>query len=219
MAVSKTCTKCGKDTTENFEYCGFCGAPLEYIDPQQREPFAGFRLLSNMTGIVRLSQKTYRNIANDSSLLIQSFFVVAFAAVAQGFSSHAKLTHLPLVVAEFVMLWLSWLLLIYVFSILFYPRSTVPKQAWMSFLCVGGFAQSPAIFYILFVPLYWFGFSGQTFLYAISIVIMLLQFAAMILATRSVFVLQALWKTIIIVAVSYIPFIVGQWIISRVEIG
>ena len=89
----------------------------------------------------------------------------------------------------------------------------------MSFLCVGGFAQSPAIFYILFVPLYWFGFSGQTFLYAISIVIMLLQFAAMILATRSVFVLQALWKTIIIVAVSYIPFIVGQWIISRVEIG
>ena len=96
---------------------------------------------------------------------------------------------------------------------------TVPKQAWMSFLCVGGFAQSPAIFYILFVPLYWFGFSGQTFLYAISIVIMLLQFAAMILATRSVFVLQALWKTIIIVAVSYIPFIVGQWIISRVEIG
>jgi hypothetical protein len=48
---------------------------------------------------------------------------------------------------------------------------------------------------------------------------MLLHFAAMILATRSVFVLQSLWKTIIIVAVSYIPFIVGQWIISRIEIG
>ena len=43
MAVTKTCTRCGKDTTEKFEYCGFCGALLEYIDPQRREPFAGFK--------------------------------------------------------------------------------------------------------------------------------------------------------------------------------
>jgi len=219
MAVTKTCTRCGKDTTEKFEYCGFCGAPLEYIDPQRREPFAGFKFLSNMTGIVRLSKETYRNIANDTSLLIQSFFVVGFAAIAQGLASHAKLTHLPLVIAEFVVLWLSWLLLIYVFSILFYPRSTVSKQAWLSFLCVGGFAQSPGVFYILFVPFYWFGFSGQTFLYALSVIIIILHFAAMILATRSVFILQSLWKTIIIVAISYIPFIAGQWIISRIEIG
>ena len=78
MAVTKTCTRCGKDTTEKFEYCGFCGAPLEYIDPQRREPFAGFKFLSNMTGIVRLSKEKYRNIDNDTSLLIQSFFADIF---------------------------------------------------------------------------------------------------------------------------------------------
>ena len=181
------------------------------MSDQDGRPFGRFLFLSRMTGATRLHSPTYEEVFQDESATLQALAVVALAAIATGIGDQIGLGLLPMFILSLGINWATWVFVILLVgaTLLAAPRA---EARFVHLVRTAGFAQSPSVFKIFGV----FLSRGSTAHLLTFLVPSVWVLAATTLAVRQTFGYGSTFKSLVVVGVWFVPWVLFDLFIEVV---
>lgn len=158
-------------------------------------------MLQQMFHAAVLKRETFRKLKVDRRATGQALVVVLMVGVATGIGAldDEGLRAFPAWIATVFVGWLVWVSLVYLIGGKML-RGSGMKTTWVELARPLGFAQSPGLLRAAGIV--------TSLGVAISLVAIIWQLVAMIVALREVFQFQSYWRAMAVIAIALIPYLV-----------